>query len=97
MILVTGHYGNFEIMGYLFGLFGFNIYSIARPLDNKFINKHLYEVRQQVGQKIIDKKGAAQLMPKLIAEGATVWFHRRPGRRQKRNLRRFLRQKGKHL
>ena len=74
LLLVTGHYGNFEIIGYLFGLFGFNIYSIARPLDNKLINKHLYEVRQQVGQKIIDKKGASQMMPQLLAEGATVCF-----------------------
>jgi Kdo2-lipid IVA lauroyltransferase/acyltransferase len=74
LLLVTGHYGNFELIGYLFGLFGFNIYSIARPLDNKLINKHLYEVRQQAGQKIVDKKGASQLMPQLIAEGATVCF-----------------------
>ncbi|UCG50034.1 MAG: hypothetical protein JSU94_09660, partial [Phycisphaerales bacterium] len=36
LLLVTGHYGNFEIIGYLMGLFGFNIYSIARPLDNRF-------------------------------------------------------------
>jgi len=74
MILVTGHYGNFEIMGYLFALFGFNIYGIARPLDNKFINKYLYEARQRSGQKLLDKKGAAQLMPKLICEGATIGF-----------------------
>ena len=33
LLLVTGHYANFEIVGYLLSLFGFNIYSIARPLD----------------------------------------------------------------
>ena len=74
LLVVTGHYGNFEITGYLLGLFGFNIYSIARPLDNKFINKYLYEVRRQVGQKIIDKKGAAELMGKLASSGATLCF-----------------------
>lgn len=56
LIMVTGHYGNFEIIGYLMGLFGFSIYAIARPLDNKFINKYLYSVRERFGQKIIDKK-----------------------------------------
>jgi len=74
LLMVTGHYANFEIMGYLLGLFGFNVYSVARPLDNKFINKYLYEVRQQAGQKIIDKKGAAELMDKISSTGATLCF-----------------------
>jgi KDO2-lipid IV(A) lauroyltransferase len=74
LLMVTGHYSNFEIMGYLLGLFGFNVYSIARPLDNRFINKHLYDVRQRAGQKIIDKKGAAELMSKFSSNGATLCF-----------------------
>jgi KDO2-lipid IV(A) lauroyltransferase len=74
LLMLTAHYGNFEIMGYLLGLFGFNVYSIARPLDNRFISKYLYSVRQQAGQNIIDKKGASKLMQKLAAEGATLCF-----------------------
>ena len=74
LIMVTGHYGNFEIVGYMMGLFGFNIYSIARPLDNRFISNYLYGVRQRFGQTIIDKKGAAQLMDKIVASGATLGF-----------------------
>ena len=74
MIMVAGHYSNFEIMGYMLGLFGFNVYSIARPLDNKFISKYLYNVRQRVGQKIIDKKGASELMRQLVSNGATLCF-----------------------
>jgi KDO2-lipid IV(A) lauroyltransferase len=74
LLLVTAHYANFEIIGYLLGLFGFNIYSIARPLDNKFINRYLYGVRRRVGQRIIDKKGAAELMDRLVSNGATLCF-----------------------
>jgi len=74
LLLVTGHYGNFEIIGYLLGLFGFDIYSIARPLDNKYINRYLYSVRQRVGQKIIDKKGASELMDRMVSSGATLCF-----------------------
>ncbi len=74
MLMVTGHYGNFEIMGYLLGLFGFNIYSVSRPLDNKFINSYLYRVRKRVGQKIIDKKGAANVMNDISSTGATLCF-----------------------
>jgi KDO2-lipid IV(A) lauroyltransferase len=74
VLMLTGHYGNFEIMGYMLGLFGFNVYSIARPLDNKLISSYLYEVRQQAGQKIIDKKGASELMTNLTSNGAALGF-----------------------
>lgn len=74
LLMVAAHYSNFEIMGYLLGLFGFNVYSIARPLDNKFINRYLYGVRKQAGQKIIDKKGAANLIEKTSSTGATLCF-----------------------
>ncbi|MDD5011049.1 MAG: hypothetical protein PHQ00_02885 [Phycisphaerae bacterium] len=74
LLLVAAHYGNFEIMGYLLGEFGFDIYSIARPFDNKFLNKYLYDVRQRRGQKIIDKKGASQQMGNIIRQGSTLCF-----------------------
>jgi KDO2-lipid IV(A) lauroyltransferase len=74
LIMVAAHYGNFEITGYLMGLFGFNIYSIARPLDNRFISRYLYGVRERAGQKIIDKKGASAMINQLISGGATMCF-----------------------
>jgi len=74
LLMVTGHYGNFEIMGYLLGLFGFNIYSVARPLDNRFVNDYLYGVRRRAGQQIIDKKGASRMMDELVRYGATLCF-----------------------
>lgn len=74
LLMVTGHYGNFEIIGYMMALFGFDIYSVARPLDNKFINDYLYGVRRRAGQKIIDKKGASGMMNNIISDGATLCF-----------------------
>ena len=74
LLMVAAHYSNFEIIGYILGLFGFNIYSIARPLDNKYINSYLYGVRKRAGQRIIDKKGAAEFMEKITSTGATLCF-----------------------
>ncbi|MFA5424743.1 MAG: lysophospholipid acyltransferase family protein [Phycisphaerae bacterium] len=74
ILMVAAHYANFEIMGYMLGLFGFNIYSIARPLDNPYISRYLYGVREEAGQKIIDKKGATSMMDSLMKSGATVCF-----------------------
>ncbi|MHC4338003.1 MAG: lysophospholipid acyltransferase family protein, partial [Planctomycetota bacterium] len=74
LLMVAAHYSNFEIMGYMLGLFGFDVYSIARPLDNRFISRYLYDVRQRAGQKIIDKKGASELMDKIASSGTTLCF-----------------------
>jgi Kdo2-lipid IVA lauroyltransferase/acyltransferase len=74
LLLAAAHYGNFEIMGYLLGEFGFDIYSIARPFDNRFFNKYLYDVRQRKGQKIIDKKGASEQMEQIVRQGSALCF-----------------------
>jgi KDO2-lipid IV(A) lauroyltransferase len=74
ILMVTAHYGNFEIMGYIIGLFGFPIFSIARPLDNRFISKYLYSIREKHSQKIIDKKGATRLIPQLVNQGGAIAF-----------------------
>ncbi len=74
LIMATAHYSNFEIVGYMMGLFGFSIYSVARPLDNKFISRYLYKVRQQAGQIIIDKKGATEMMSKILSTGSALGF-----------------------
>lgn len=73
-LMVTGHYGNFEIMGYILGLFDYDIYSIARPLDNPFVNKWLYGVRERHGQKIINKKGSSNEFGDLLGQGSTICF-----------------------
>lgn len=74
LIMVTAHYANFELIGWMAGLFGFDVYSVARPLDNKYLNRFLYEVRQRHGLKLIDKKGAAQMMPQIMEQGSTLGF-----------------------
>ena len=74
LLMVTGHYGNFEIMGYLLGLFGYNIYSISRALDNRYVNDYLYGVRQQAGQKLVEKTGASKVISKIVTDGRTLCF-----------------------
>ncbi len=74
IIMLTGHYGNFEVLGYAMATFGLQSYSIARPIDNPYINKYLMGVRERQGQIIIDKKGATDSMLELLAAGATLSF-----------------------
>jgi len=74
VIMVTGHFGNFEVLGYALAVLGLESYSIARPIDNPYINKYLLGVRERQGQIIIDKKGATNDMLAILDSGAILSF-----------------------
>jgi KDO2-lipid IV(A) lauroyltransferase len=74
LIMLTGHYGNWEILGYVLATLGFETTSVARPLDNPYINQWLLGVREKKGQKIIAKKGATSEIPDVLQAGGTVGF-----------------------
>jgi KDO2-lipid IV(A) lauroyltransferase len=71
-VLVSGHFGNFEIASYLAGLFGFRTYAIARPLDNPFLHRYVNAFREAKGQFILDKEGSAGTIAELLRRGATL-------------------------
>lgn len=71
VIMLTGHYGAWEVLGYALATLGFETTSVARPLDNPYVNEYLLGVRERMGQKIVDKKGAtAAILPLLEQHGA---------------------------
>jgi KDO2-lipid IV(A) lauroyltransferase len=74
MMMLTGHYGNWEVLGYVLGLLGFETTSVARPLDNKHINAWLLNVREEQGQKIVDKKGATPDITAAMDRHGTLGF-----------------------
>ncbi len=74
LILLTGHFGNWEILGYVLATLGFNTTTVARPLDNKYINHWLLGVREKQGQRIIAKTGAMEEVPEVLARGGAVGF-----------------------
>ncbi len=73
-VLVTGHYGNWEVLGYMMAVMGFETTSVARPLDNKYINEFVLGVREKQGQRIIDKKGAMREAPHVLEKRGAVAF-----------------------
>jgi Kdo2-lipid IVA lauroyltransferase/acyltransferase len=74
VILLTGHYGNFEILGYVLATLGFPTAAVARPLDNKYISDWLFAVRERHGQRIITKKGATEEVTAVLERKGTVAF-----------------------
>jgi KDO2-lipid IV(A) lauroyltransferase len=74
LILLTGHYGNWEILGYVLATLGFETTSIARPMDNPYVNRWLLGVRERQGQRIIAKKGATTEVTEVLEAGGAVGF-----------------------
>jgi KDO2-lipid IV(A) lauroyltransferase len=73
-LFITGHVGNWEILGYVLALVGFKMTALARPLDNRFLNEWLLGVRQKTGLKVITKWGATDEIQKVIESGGKVGF-----------------------
>ncbi|MGD0768597.1 MAG: lysophospholipid acyltransferase family protein [Tepidisphaeraceae bacterium] len=74
LIMLTGHYGNWEILGYVMATLGFESTAVARPLDNPYLSEWVYGVRERQGQKIVGKKGATSEITELLASGGVVGF-----------------------
>ena len=73
LLLVTGHFGNWEMGGYLLGLLGFSTHAIARKLDNPYLNDFfLHRFRQRTGQKILYKDGDFERIQAVLAGGGTI-------------------------
>ncbi len=73
-LFVTGHVGNWEILGYVLALVGFRMTALARPLDNRFLNDWLLGVRQRTGLEVITKWGATDEIQGVIEAGGKVGF-----------------------
>ena len=91
VILLTGHFGNWEMAGYLFGVFGFPPNSVARTLDNPYLDDFLRKFRERTGQKLIPKTGGLRRDARGPQPRGHPLVSRRPGRRPPRSLRRLLR------
>src|SRR3954452_12228314 len=74
VIMLTGHYGNWEVLGYALATLGFETTSIARPLDNPYVNEWLTGVRERKGQRIIAKKGATEEVTGILEAKGVVGF-----------------------
>jgi KDO2-lipid IV(A) lauroyltransferase len=71
-VILSGHYGNFELAAYLFGLFGFRIFSVARELDNPLLDRFVTRFRESRGQRILPKKGSAPDVAQVLDEHGAI-------------------------
>jgi Kdo2-lipid IVA lauroyltransferase/acyltransferase len=69
LMLVTGHFGNWEMGGYVLGLLGFRTFAIARRLDNRFLDDFFRRrFRERTRQQILDKQDDYERIRQVLAE-----------------------------
>ena len=55
LMVLTGHFGNWEMLGYATGLFGCRGGVVARRLDNPHLDRFLADFRRKTGLILLDK------------------------------------------
>ena len=73
-IAVIGHLGNWEVGGVGFALLGYPLHSIARPLDNPYLERYLNRFRTQTGQGIAAKYNVLHQLGELLGKNKVVVF-----------------------
>ena len=73
-VIVTAHFGNFEIGGFMLGLLGFPTFTVARDLDNPYLDRFVNRFRGATGQHIISKHGGYDEILGVLASGGTMAF-----------------------
>lgn len=72
VIFLTGHIGAWELSSYAHGLYGFPLYYMARPLDNKLLDELVNRYRGLSGNRAIFKNESARVMLRVLKEAGTV-------------------------
>ncbi len=73
-ILVTAHFGSFEVPGHLLTALGYDMVALMRPLDNVYLNRFVVKTRRTHGLMLLDKKGATTGAVKALEEGKLLAF-----------------------
>ena len=66
VIVLSGHFGNWEMANATFGFFGFPMGVVARDLDNPYLHEWFRRFRQYTGNLLISKKGGYDVMLQIL-------------------------------
>lgn len=74
VILLTGHFGNWELAGYALAVKGVPVHAVYRPLDLKPLDRWVRGVREKRGMRMVDKFGAVRELPDAMDRGGMPAF-----------------------
>jgi len=71
-VCVTGHFGNFEALGHVSNFWGFRTYTIARTLDNPYLDRLVNRFRESMGQRLLPKNDSATQADEVLNTGGIL-------------------------
>ena len=72
-VVFSAHMGNWEFLPLgIHRVIHAPVVTIARPLDNRFIDRRMRNFRRIMGSRLIDKHGAMRSMLKALDQGETI-------------------------
>jgi KDO2-lipid IV(A) lauroyltransferase len=74
VIFVSGHFGHWELLGTALPLLGYPLWTVARPLRNPLVYRHVRRLREATGQHLLPKRGALRRIIRLLRRGENVGF-----------------------
>ena len=72
VILISAHYGAWEVGGLALMSVVKNVRTITRPLDNEFLERDLARIRRRTGAAVLDRRRAAREMMQALSDNAVV-------------------------
>ncbi len=72
VLLLSAHFGNWEIILHILTIEGFPLTAIARKLDNPYLNATITKFREKYGGRIILKQEAKKEATKMLKNGGLV-------------------------
>jgi len=72
LLVISAHLGNWEVGGRPLGLYRGPIHPIARPFNNPLVYRFMEAERERFGQRLIDKRGAAKQIFRVLRDGGKV-------------------------
>jgi KDO2-lipid IV(A) lauroyltransferase len=72
LLALTGHFGNWEVLSYVFGLGGCRGGIVARRLDNPYLERLLGDLRRRTGLTPLDKNQDYQRMLDMLERGGCL-------------------------
>ena len=72
VILITAHYGNWELLSLAISSYFKPFSIVGRDLDSPIMNKVLQQNREQFGVEVISKRGAMRKLLSVLKEGKSL-------------------------
>lgn len=72
VVILTAHFGNFELLAYVRGLLGHPSSVVYKPMRNPLVDRFVIEMRARAGTRSIPKKAAAKAALRALREGRVV-------------------------